>query len=485
MDNIQILLRQHVGAPCAPCVRVGEHVQRGTLIAVPTGLGANLYASVSGTVEEITDEHIVLRPDDEQSDGFLPLTIPEGASKRDIVALAGIVGMGGAGFPTAVKLKCDLSDGWVLLNAAECEPGLVHNIRRIESQPQKLLSGVRHCMDITHAPRAIIAIKEKNEAAVRALREALGGESAITLHLLPDLYPMGEERAVVRECLGVSLRVDQLPSEAKAVVVNAETAFRIAEAIDEHRPCISKDVTVRGKLRGGSGEHVFFDVPIGTSAAALIERAGGIEGEYGEIIMGGAFTGRPVSPDEPITRTTGAVLVTDPLPDLTGEKLGLLVCACGGSEARMRGLAEKLHAEVACVCRCKQAVEPRPGAALKCERPGICPGQAGNNLKFKKAGCTHILIGNCSDCTNTVMASAPSMGLTVHHMTDHAMTAVGHALYRALPKAAPQPEEAKKEAREETQSVCIESGEFHIRIASGKNIEISLPVFGKSSNKKE
>lgn len=478
MENtIHILLRQHVGAPCVPCVCEGQRVQRGTLLAEPAGLGANLYASVSGVVQELRDDRIVLLPDAQQSEDYLPLNVPKGTDKRGIVALAGIVGMGGAGFPTAAKLNCELPDGYVLLNAAECEPGLVHNIRRIERQAQKLLSGVRHCMDITHAPRAIIAIKEKNEAAVRALREALGSESAITLHLLPDLYPMGEERAVVRECLGVSLRVDQLPSAAGAVVVNAETAFRIAEAIDEHRPCISKDVTVRGKLSGGSGEHVFFDVPIGTSAASLLERAGGIEGEYGEIIMGGAFTGRSVSPDEPITRTTGAVLVTDPLPDLHGEKLGLLVCACGGSEARMRGLAEKMHAEVACVCRCKQAVEPRPGAALKCERPGICPGQAGNNLKFKKAGCTHILIGNCSDCTNTVMASAPSMGLNVHHMTDHAMTAVGHALYRALPKPPAPPQEETAEG--ETQSVCIESGAFHIRIASGKNIEISLPVARK------
>ena len=112
------------------------------------------------------------------------------------------------------------------------------------------------------------------------------------MHLLPDIYPMGEERAVVRECLGVNLDTTQLPSAARAVVVNVETACRVAEAIDEKRPCISKNLTVRGKLNGGNAAHVYMDVPVGVSVGELIEKAGGIDGKYGEIIMGGAFTGK-------------------------------------------------------------------------------------------------------------------------------------------------------------------------------------------------
>ena len=124
--------------------------------------------------------------------------------------------------------------------------------------------------------------------------------------------------------------------------------------------------------------------------------------------MGGAFTGRAWTVDEPICKNTGAILVSMPFMDLHGANLGILVCACG-----------------------KQAQE-QPNGSRKCERPGNCPGQVANNLQFKKDKCEYIIIGNCSDCSNTVMASGPKMGLKVLHMTDHVMRAVDHPLYRTL-----------------------------------------------------
>ena len=146
MGNVQILLRQHVGAPCAPCVEVGADVKKGTLIATPTGLGANIFSSVYGKVAEITEDRIIIEPADEQPDEFVPIDVPEDASKLDMVKAAGIVGMGGAGFPTGIKLGIDLSatemgemdaeinpelpadfkieHGYILINAAECEPQL-------------------------------------------------------------------------------------------------------------------------------------------------------------------------------------------------------------------------------------------------------------------------------------------------------------------------------------------------------------------------
>lgn len=287
-------------------------------------------------------------------------------------------------------------------------------------------------MEITNADRAIFAIKKKNQKAIKTLQKALENEPAISMHLLPDIYPMGEERAVVRECLGVNLTTLQLPSAARSVVVNLETAARIAEAIDEKRPCITKNLTVRGKLNGGNAAHVFMDVPVGVSVGELIEKAGGIDGKYGEIIMGGAFTGKATEMEDPITKTTGGIIVTVEFPDLHGANVGLLVCACGGNEERMRDIAAKMNGKVVSVARCKQAIENKPGAPLKCLRPGNCPGQVKNNLQFKKDKCEYIIIGNCSDCSNTVMASGPKMGLKVFHQTDHAMRAVGHALYRSL-----------------------------------------------------
>ena len=456
MEKVQLLLRQHVGAPCAPCVAVGDKVKKGTLIATPTGLGANIFSSVYGEVSEILEDRIVIKADAEQPDEFVPIDVPEDASKLDMIKAAGIVGMGGAGFPTGIKLNIDLSateqgefredinpelpkdfkleHSYILINDSECEPGLAHNIKQTIEQTDKVIRGVKYCMEITKADKAIFAIKKKNREAVLKLLDALKDEENISVHLLPDIYPMGEERAVVRECLGVNLDTTQLPSAARSVVINLETVAKIAEAIEEKKPCISKNVTVRGNIKGGNEAHVFMDVPVGISVGELIEMAGGLDKDdsVGEIIMGGAFTGRAAELDEPTTKTTGAILTTYRMPDLTDKKVGLLVCACGGNEARMRTIAEKMHGEVVSVCRCKQAIENKPGAPLKCLRPGNCPGQVKNNMQFKKDKCEYIIIGNCSDCSNTVMASGPKMGLKVFHQTDHVMRTVGHPLYRTL-----------------------------------------------------
>ena len=428
MGNIQILLRQHVGAPCAAIVAAGDRVEKGTLIATPTGLGANIFSSVYGVVEEVLEDRIVIKPDEEQKEEFVP--IAEG-SKLDMVKAAGIVGMGGAGFPTGVKIGADLEGGYILINAAECEPGLRHNIQQLEEECDKVIRGVKYTMEISNAGKAIFAIKKKNEKAVQALKEALKAEDNISIHLLPDIYPMGEERAVVRECLGIELPPTDLPLAAKSIVINVETLARITEAIEERKPCFSKNLTVIGKLNGGNEPHVFKDVPVGTSVSDLIERAGGIDGEYGEIIMGGPFTGKATTLEAPITKTTGGIIVTIEFPDLHGATMGVLVCACGGDEARMRDIAQKMNANVVSVARCKQAAEMKNGA-LKCERPGNCPGQVKNSMQFKKDKCEYIIIGNCSDCSNTVMGSAPKMGLKVFHQTDHVMRTIGHPLYRYL-----------------------------------------------------
>ena len=429
MNNIQMLLQQHVGAPCEAIVKAGDNVQKGTLIATPVGLGANIFSSVYGTVEMVEADRIIIKPDLEQREAFVPI---EEGDKLNMVKMAGIVGMGGAGFPTGIKIGADLTGGYVIVNAAECEPGLRHNIQELEENPHKIIRGVKHVMEISHADKAIFAIKKKNEKAVQILRDVLKDEAAITIHLLPDIYPMGDERAVVRECLGIELNTTQLPSEANAVVLNVETLGRITEAIEERRPCFSKHVTVTGQMNDGNKPHVFMDVPVGTSVGDLIERASGMRGMIGEIIIGGPFTGKATTLEAPITKTTGGIIPTMEFPDLHGAKMGILLCACGGNEARMRDITEKMNAEVVSVCRCKQAVENKPGAPLKCERPGNCPGQVQNSMQFKKDHCEYIVIGNCSDCSNTVMASAPKMGLKVFHQTDHVMRTIGHPLYRTL-----------------------------------------------------
>ncbi len=429
MEKIQMLLKQGaVGKPCAPIVKQGDKVLRGQLIATPTGLGAPVHSSVSGVVDYVLEDRIIIAPDEKQTADYVKV---EGADNLELITNAGVVGQGGAGFPTAIKIKAGLENGYILVNASECEPGLAHNIQQIDEDPEALIRGIKYVAEIAGATKGIIAIKKKHKAVIEKLDELLKDEPMVERHLLPDIYPMGEERAVVRECLGIELEPTQLPSAANSVVINSETVYSCVKAIEDKKPLIDKNVTVRGKLVGGSDAHVFMDVPVGTSVATLIEKAGGIDGDFGEIIMGGAFTGSATTLSAPITKATGAILVSNPFEDLTGHKMGILVCACGGNLTRMMDIAGKYKGEVTHICYCKQAQLQKNGSR-KCERPGNCPGQVKNNLDFKKAECEYILIGNCSDCSNTVMASGPKMGLKVLHQTDHVMDAVGHDRYREL-----------------------------------------------------
>ena len=154
-----------------------------------------------GVVEEVLEDRIVIRPDEEQKDEFVPIEVADENDKLALVKEAGIVGMGGAGFPTGVKLGINLAEtemaeldpeinpelpagfrlehSYILINAAECEPGLEHNIRQIEEQCDKVIRGVKYCMEITHADKAVFAIKKKNEKAVEMLRKAVADEADI------------------------------------------------------------------------------------------------------------------------------------------------------------------------------------------------------------------------------------------------------------------------------------------------------------------
>ena len=437
--DIELLLKQGVGKPCVPCVKKGDKVQVGTLIAKPQGLGANLHSSVDGVVTKVTDTAIFIKSSKILT--TIGQVVPKRikADKNDLlacVAEAGVVGMGGAGFPTAAKLNLDLHGGYVLVNAAECEPVLAHNMAQLVVYPNETIKGIQHVMKITNAKQGIIAIKQKHTHEIESILKALKGIDNIRVHLLPDIYPMGEERAVIRETIGVLLPVTSLPSDANAVVINVETVLRVYEAIELGRPIVSKKITVSGRIKGcENGVKVFQDVPIGIRVRDLIEAAGGIDGKYGEIIMGGPFLGKPFSLDDPITKTTGGIIVTEPFKDYKGAKVGLLVCACGANEDRLKDIAKKYNMNVVDVEYCKQAQDPKGNGVYKCENPGNCPGQALKCMNIKKAGATEILISNCSDCTNTVMGSAPGLGLNVHHSTDHIFETVGMPVQRHLTKS--------------------------------------------------
>lgn len=315
-------------------------------------------------VLEVTDDAVIVRADDVQPKEYVPLTAQ---TPLDCIRQAGIVGLGGAGFPTYQKLAVPfLNGGVVIANASECEPVLTHNIKAIERDCRPMIRGLQLAMDLVHADKGVIAIKAIHGDAVRALQQAIAADDRLALHFLPNVYPVGEERAVVREVLGTLLDAGSLPSKAGAVIINVETLQRVAEAVDDKKPLIDKDVTVAGKLNGPEVQ-VFHDLPLGMAVSDVLEKAGGLGKEYGELIMGGPFMGRRTSLDAPIVKTTGGIIAAETF--LPGpEKIGLLVCACGADEKRLREIAASMGSAVAGVAFCKQAHEVKPGVR-KCDNP--------------------------------------------------------------------------------------------------------------------
>lgn len=385
-------LKQHVGAPCEAIVKAGDEIKKGQLIAVPQGLGANLHASVYGVVDAITEEAIIILPHNEQPHEYI--RINGTGDKLEAIREAGIIGAGGAGFPTHVKLKVDLQGGFVIANGAECEPVLAHNLKLMEEQPEVIVRGLKYVKEITNASKGYIAVKEKYKKAVAALRKACSIEPDIEVRFLPDMYPSGDERVIVREILGIELEPGKLPVEAKAVIQNVETLKHIVNAIELRKPYITKDITVAGRVKDAKKGRVFLDVPLGEPIGKYIEACGGYVKPYGEITLGGPFTGAAGREDAAVTKTLGGILVAMPFPQET-RKVGILACECGAQEDRLRAIAKAMGAEVVAEEKCKRMVEVN--GRYRCDKPGVCPGQAEKILKMKKKGIQVLLTGTCGD----------------------------------------------------------------------------------------
>lgn len=391
--KVSIQLKQHVGAPCTPIVNEGDSVKKGQLIAQPQGLGANIHASVYGKVVNIDESAITIEADKNQPEEYIK--IKETENYLEAIKEAGIVGAGGAGFPTHVKLSVDLKGGCIIANAAECEPVLNHNVVVMEENPEIVVRGLKYMMEITNASKAYIAIKPKYKKAIIALGKASKNESNIEIKYLSDMYPAGDERVIIRELLGITLQPGQLPLEANSVVSNVETIKNIVEAIEDRKPVITKDITIGGRVKGAENNgKVFKNVPIGMSIKHYIDECGGYVEPHGEIVLGGPFTGRHGEEESPITKTLGGILVAMPFPNEI-RKIGIIACECGAQEERLREIAHSMGAEVVSETKCKRMVEVN--GRYRCDQPGICPGQAEKCLKLKSEGAQAVIMGGCED----------------------------------------------------------------------------------------
>lgn len=361
---------------------------------------------------------------------------------------SGLVGMGGAGYPTWKKLTKSCSV--VLANAAECEPLLEHNVARLETDSDRVVSGLVLAMQIVGASRGIVAVKSKNIDALDAIttvmrrfNDAHQNGPVLSVSLLEDRYPVGDARALVRDVLGTLIGPTAHTGSADALLLNVETLLRIHEVLTENKPVAMKDLTVAGLIDGSGYEHdtslVLYDVPIGTTIRQVLAALRiATPGADDQLLLGGPYMGDVAQLDDPITATSGGIMIAGPELRDRGP-VGIIVCACGASEDRLTAIVDAEGARLAGTERCKNVVA-MPNGRLKCANPGICPGQAQAILSLKKQGAASLLISHCTDCTNTVMQIAPALGMRVHHATDAYLRAGSEHLIRAhrMPRPAHQ-----------------------------------------------
>ena len=316
-------MAQHIGAPAKPVVAVGDTVLVGQCIGEASGfVSANIISSVSGKVKMIEPRltasgakvlSVVITNDGEYKtvEGFGKKRDPKLLSAKeilDIVKDAGIVGMGGAGFPAHVKLapKKPEDIDFILVNAAECEPYLTSDYREMLEQPERLIGGLRIVLQLFPNAKGIICIEDNKPAAVAVLNELIKNDKNISIKELTAKYPQGAERNLIYAATGRKLNSTKLPSDVGCVVQNVDSVCAIYRAVAENTPLVRRIVTVSGDA---IKEPQNFNVPIGMSQAELVEAAGGFSVEPKKVISGGPMMGTAMyTLDVPIQKTSSAIL---------------------------------------------------------------------------------------------------------------------------------------------------------------------------------
>ena len=321
-DILVIHLSQHIGVPCLPLVKKGDYVTMGQKIGESQGLSAPVHASVSGKVKSVemrphtsgtTMMSVVIENDHEYTlcQDIHPRT-PQEVNEltpqelMEIIKEAGIVGMGGATFPTHVKLSSGIGKvDTVIVNAGECEPYIVADDRLCREEPDWVISGLKIIMKIFGLDSGNIAIEDNKPQAARALQSQLAKEDNITIHVLPAKFPQGAEKQLIQAITGRQVPSGGLPAAVGCAVFNAATCKAIHEAVYEGMPLIRRIVTVSGDIVMAPKNLL---VPIGTSFNDLMEAVGHSENPY-KVLSGGPMMG-VTQYDLAVTTTKGTNAVT-------------------------------------------------------------------------------------------------------------------------------------------------------------------------------
>lgn len=295
---------------------------------------------------------------------------------------AGVVGAGGAGFPTHVKLRC--TPDTVIANCAECEPVIKSDKYLMEQNAEEIVEGMEAVLACTGAVKGVLAVKQKNKEAVRRLEEAIAGKEKLSLHLLDNYYPAGDEQQIIYEITGRVVPVGELPIKVGCVVVNAQTLFHISQAV-KGIPVTRRMVTVAGEVKAPMAA----EVPVGTPVPYLLELAGGAVVPDYTVILGGPLMGR-VSEDpksEFVTKTTNGIIVLPSSHPLVEKK----------TDDFNHQL--KIAKSACCQCNYCTLICPRSNLGLGVSPHKIMQALTLNNASILADGQTALGCCNCGLCT--------------------------------------------------------------------------------------
>lgn len=324
--TVSIPISQHIGAPASPVVEKGDKVKVGTLIAKSSGfVSANIYSSVSGTVVKIDNvmdssgykrtSVIINVEGDEWEESIERSTNIQKQIKLNSeeiinkVLKAGIVGLGGATFPTHVKLSLPKGKKAevLIINGVECEPYLTSDHQLMMEKGNELIVGTKILMKALNVDKAIIGIENNKPDAIKYMKKLADNRLGIEIVKLKVQYPQGGEKQLIKACIKREVPSGGLPIDVGTVVHNVGTVYAVYEAVQKNKPLFERVVTVTGKSLAKPSN---FLVRIGTPVSELIEAAGGLPEDTGKVISGGPMMGKALNTiDIPVTKGTSGILI--------------------------------------------------------------------------------------------------------------------------------------------------------------------------------